>query len=137
MKGIIVYKSVLGTSRRYALWLAEDLKVWAEKSRNIKKDKLSKMDIVILVCGTYASRISLKKFIERNLDILAKKEVYFVNVGMVPEDDESTKLCWARLPQDFRKTTKMYKIAGKIGKMGEDMVKKSNLDRIIKDIGRK
>ena len=56
MKTIIVYKSFLGTTKKYAQWLASDLKADILTFSQVKNEIFEKHDTVIVASGTYASK---------------------------------------------------------------------------------
>ena len=134
MKYLIVYRSWLGSSKKYAQWLGEELNTEIKKHSQVGAKEIEAADKIILVGGTYAGWLNLNGFITKYESLLNKKKTFFVNVGMAPENDPQTKISWEKLPIEFRKTAKIYKIIGKFPKGKEDAVKKDNLKKIIKDI---
>lgn len=134
MKYLIIYRSWLGSSKKYAEWLGEELKTEAKKHNQVGVKEIEGADKVILVGGTYAGWLTLSGFIKKYEKLLNQKKTYFVNVGMAPEDDPQTKTSWEKLPEKFREEAKIYKIVGRFPGDKEDAVKKDNLRKIIKDI---
>lgn len=134
MRYLIVYRSWLGSSKKYAEWLGEELKTEITKYNQANDKDIEKADKVILIGGTYAGWLSLNGFITKYEELLNKKKTYFVNVGMAPENDPQTKVSWEKLPTKFREKAKIYKIVGRFPGGKEGAVKKDNLRKIIKDI---
>ncbi|MCS4480542.1 flavodoxin domain-containing protein [Clostridium botulinum] len=70
----IIYKSKYGSSKKYAQWIAEEVKGDLFNSSNIKEEKLKEYDIIVYGGGLYASGISGISLITKNLDILKDKK---------------------------------------------------------------
>lgn len=134
MKYLIVYRSWLGSSKKYAQWLGEELNTEIKKYSQVGSKEIEEANKIILVGGTYAGWLSLGGFIAKYENLLNKKKTFFINVGMAPEDDPQTRTSWEKLPNEFRKTAKVYKITGRFPRGKEETVKKENLRKIIKDI---
>jgi flavodoxin len=132
MNNLVIYRSLFGSSERYAKWLNEEIGGEIRKYNRVKGSDLARTDSVILVGATYAGWMGLSGFIKKNLATLMTKNLFYVNVGMAPEDDQWNQKTWAKLPKSFRDKAKMYKIMGKMGK--EDRVSKDNLKKVIEDI---
>ena len=68
-KGIILYKSKYGATKKYAQWLQEltGYECIETKKANIKE--ILKYDVIILGGGVYASGIAGLSFIKNNIDI--------------------------------------------------------------------
>lgn len=54
----VVYKSKYGSSKKYAEWIADELKAELFEHSKIKKDDLLKYDTIIYGGGLYAGSIS-------------------------------------------------------------------------------
>ena len=57
MKGIIIYKSRTGFTKRYAQWISEELKYDIESYQDIRKDSIDQYDLVIYGGNLYAGKI--------------------------------------------------------------------------------
>jgi len=130
MEKIIVYRSILGSSKRYAYWLGEKLKIRVVKFNKVKKEELEEAKEIILVGGTYVGWMSLSGFIRKNWKYLKGKKLVMADVGLAKEKSEENKEAWEKLPIEFREEAKMFKIAGKIGRMNEENVKEENLNKV-------
>ena len=134
MKNLIIYQSFLGSGKKYAEWLGQEIKGEVKSYRQVKKEELEKAEKIILVGATYAGWIPLGGFIKRNQAILNKKKTFFVNVGMAPENDTWNQKSWLKLPSEFRKNAKIYKLIGAMSQEEKTAIRKDNLNKIIKDI---
>lgn len=88
-KGMILYQSKYGATRKYAQWLREETGFeWMEtKSANIRQ--LAKYDTIILGGGVYASGIAGLSFLKKNIDSLAGKRILVFCVGASPYDESA------------------------------------------------
>lgn len=132
MKTIVLYKSFLGTTRKYAEWLKEELKCDLKKFEEIEDEELKDYDLIIVASGTYAGRMPLTSFVKSRWDILKDKKVVAIAVGIAPEKEKWSVRSYEQIPNHIREKIKFFKIPGGIWlakPAGE--VKKENLDRII------
>lgn len=89
IKGMILYQSKYGATRKYAQWLREETGFeWMEtKSANIRQ--LTEYDTIILGGGVYASGIAGLSFLKKNIDSLAGKRILAFCVGASPYDESA------------------------------------------------
>ncbi len=130
MKTIVIYRSILGTSERYAKWLAEELDTKCINYKKITDKDLNNYDNVVLVGPTYMSKILLQNFIKNNWKILKNKKVIFVNIGMLTVDNNIVEESWKEIHKQIIK----IKISGKIGAINQSNVDRRNLEKVIKEI---
>lgn len=86
-KGIILYQSKYGATKKYAQWLHEKTGFdWMEtKPADIKQ--VSKYDTIILGGGVYASGIAGLSFLKKNIDHLTGKKILVFCAGASPYDE--------------------------------------------------
>ena len=83
-KGIIIYQSKYGATRKYAEWLKEATGFDLAETKKADADMLSGCDTVILCGGIYASGIAGISFLRKNKNALAGKKTAVVCVGAAP-----------------------------------------------------
>lgn len=90
-KGIILYQSKYGATKRYADWLAEatDFEITETKKANIHD--VSAFDAVILAGGIYASGIAGLSFLKKNISELKNNKIAVLCVGASPYDEQAFK----------------------------------------------
>lgn len=102
-KTIIIYRSKTGFSRRYAQWLAEDLRCQAADYRERKRLRLPEYGTIILAGGLYAGQMSGLGWLKKQLPGLAGKRIAALAVGCAPADKpdlpESMEKLFGPLPQ--------------------------------------
>lgn len=91
MKGIIIYKSKYGATKRYANWLAEETGFDCIDVKNAKVEELKEYDTIIFGGGIHASGIAGLSFLKKNIDKLSDKKVVVFCVGASPYDEEGFK----------------------------------------------
>lgn len=86
-KGIILYQSKYGATKKYAQWLQEEtgFDLIETKSANLKQ--VSEYDTIILGGGVYASGIAGLSFLKKNIDTLVDKKILVFCVGASPYDE--------------------------------------------------
>ena len=85
-KGIIIYQSKYGATRKYAEWLKEATGFDLAETKKADADMLSGCDTVILCGGIYASGIAGISFLRKNKNALAGKKTAVFCVGASPYD---------------------------------------------------
>jgi menaquinone-dependent protoporphyrinogen IX oxidase len=128
-KTAIVYKTIYGSTKKYADWLGKDMKYKVFEMDKVKPKDLKPYSHLIVMSGTYAARMPLTKFLKSNWDSIKDKRITIVSVGMAPEDSFLTKVSKLFIPGKIKKKTKFMKIKGRMPDKGEP-VKKSELKRV-------
>ena len=131
MKTAIIYRSFLGTTRKYAQWLHESVESDLYKPRQINKSKLQEYDLVILCSGTYAGWISIRGYLKRRWQALQGKKVVLLVVGIAPTEDEQSIKSFEKIPENIRNGIKYFKLPGTIGASNAEQVKKENLQPVL------
>ena len=89
MKGIILYTSKYGATRRYAEWLAAETGFDCVETKKAKIEDVMQYDAVILGGGIYASGISGLSFLKKNIGKLQGKKVIVFCDGASPFDEKA------------------------------------------------
>lgn len=87
MKGIILYQSKYGATKRYADWLAEETGFDCIETKKAKIEDVRQYDTVILGGGIYASGIAGLSFLRKNISQLLEKKVVVFCCGASPYDE--------------------------------------------------
>lgn len=91
MKGIILYQSKYGATKKYAQWLAEATGFDVAETKKADIRQVAQYDTVILGGGVYASGIAGLSFLRRHMDKLAGKKVIAFCVGASPYDEAAVQ----------------------------------------------
>ena len=89
MKGIILYTSKYGATKRYADWIAEETGFDCVETKKAKIEDVRKYDIIILGGGIYASGIAGLSFLKKNIEQLQGKKVLVFCDGASPYEEEA------------------------------------------------
>lgn len=89
MKGIILYTSAYGATKRYAEWLAEETGFECMETRAAKIEYVAACGTVILGGGIYASGIAGLSFLKKHMDRLQGKKVIVFCDGASPYDEKA------------------------------------------------
>lgn len=75
MKGIILYQSKYGSTKKYADWLSEETGFGCIETKKADIKEVVKYDTIILGGGIYAMGIAGLSFLKKNIDKLSGKKV--------------------------------------------------------------
>lgn len=117
MKIAVIYKSVLGTTQKYATWLSQDLSADLYHY-DVKETTLQTYDVVIVASGTYASGMPLVQFLKKHWPVLSSKKVIVLAVGILAPDDEQSKKSYDLIPETIKSSIHYFKLPGKLFKAG-------------------
>jgi len=132
MKTAIIYRSFLGSTRKYAEWLHESIDSSdLYKPGQAKNRKLTEYDLVIICAGTYAGWISLRGYLKKKWPVLQGKKVILLVVGLVPPEDAESTAAYEKIPENIRQEIRYCKVPGRWGSRNRDAVKKENLQPIL------
>ena len=87
MKGIILYTSKYGATKRYAEWLAEETGFGCIETRKAKIEDVKQYDTILLGGGIYASGIAGLSFLKKNIAHLRGKKVIIFCDGASPYEE--------------------------------------------------
>lgn len=89
MKGIILYSSRYGSTRRYAEWLAEETGFDCRETKKAKIDDVREYDTVVLGGNIHASGIAGLPFLKKHIAQLQGKKIVVFCVGASPYDEKA------------------------------------------------
>ena len=89
MKGIILYTSKYGATKRYADWLAAESGFDCIETKNAKIEDVMQYDAIILGGGIYASGISGLSFLKKNIEKLQGRKIIIFCDGASPFDEKA------------------------------------------------
>ena len=84
MKGIILYTSKYGATKRYAEWIATETGYDCIETKKAKIDEVKQYDTIILGGGIYASGIAGLSFLKKNIGRLKGKKIIVFCCGASP-----------------------------------------------------
>lgn len=88
-KGIILYQSKYGATKKYVDWLVEETGYDCVPTKTAKVEKLQNYDVIILGGGVYASGIAGLQFLKKNIGQLENKKIAVFAVGASPYDEKA------------------------------------------------
>ncbi|WP_297994623.1 flavodoxin domain-containing protein [uncultured Clostridium sp.] len=88
-RGIILYKSKYGATKRYASWLVEETKFDCIEIKYANVKDLQQYDRIILCGGIYASGIAGLSFFRKNISKLSNKKLAILCVGASPYEEKA------------------------------------------------
>ena len=88
MKTVVIYKSISGFTKKYAEWIAEELKADLLEYKNTNIDQLRIYDLIIFGGSLHAAGINGVNIIKKNLHILTDKKIIIFTTGASPQREE-------------------------------------------------
>mgnify|MGYP001047901125 CR=1 FL=1 len=88
-KGIIIYKSKYGATKKYAEWLAVDTKYDLIEVSKAKIKQVSQYQNIVLCGAIYASGIGGLSFLKNNFTSLSNNNLAIFCVGASPYDENA------------------------------------------------
>lgn len=115
-KIVVVYKSKYGSTKKYAEWIAKELKADLFEASEIESEKLSEYDSIIFGGGLYASGINGIGIITKNFQDLKSKNLIIFTVGLASADDKEIfkPIIEKNLTEEMRKEVKIFHLRGGI-----------------------
>lgn len=90
-KGIILYQSKYGATKKYADWLKEETGYDCIETKKATLSLVQDYDIIVLGGGVYASGIAGFQFLKKNICFLSDKKIAVFAVGASPYDEKAIK----------------------------------------------
>ena len=88
-KGIILYQSKYGATKKYADWLKEETGYDCIKTKKATLSFVQAYDVIVLGGGVYASGIVGLQFLKKNINALSGKKIAVFAVGASPYDEKA------------------------------------------------
>lgn len=88
-KGIILYQSKYGATKKYVDWLVEETGYDCMETKDAKVRQLQNYDVIVLGGGVYASGIAGFHFLKKNISSLSDKKIAVFAVGASPYDEKA------------------------------------------------
>ncbi len=113
----VIYKSVYGTTKRYAQWIAEELGASLFEASSVKPAQLMDYDVVVYGGGLYAGGIIGVKLVAKN----PCKELVVFTVGLAtPEITDYSEILATNFSADKLADIKVFHLHGGMdyGKLG-------------------
>ncbi len=133
MRTVVVYRSRLGTTRRYARWLQEALEADLSKAGAGRRSARD-YDLIIICSPTYLGRISLLGYLRERWPVLKDKWVILVAVGLAPPAGTHSRRSCQGVPEDIRSRVRYFELPGSIGPAGRGRVRPENLRPVLEYI---
>ena len=133
MRTVIIYNSLLGTTKKYAMWLREALEADVSKANAGRRSALD-YDLIIVCSPTYMGQIRLLGYLKKRWSVLQGKRVILIAVGMAPPESPDSRESYESIPEEIRNRIRYFKLPGRIGPAGRAKVKQENLQPVLEYI---
>lgn len=112
MKGIVIYKSKYGATKRYAQWIAEETGFDCVDVEHAKIDEIQKYDTVVFGGGLYAQGIAGLSFLKKHIDALKDKKLYVFCDGASPVEEGAISFIFDQNMKDYLKQLPFFYFRG-------------------------
>lgn len=136
MKTVIIYKSYLGATKKYAHWLKEEMDADIFTYGQFSKENFNDYGRFIISSATYFGWMPLTGYLINNWRYLKNKNVVVLAVGCAPEKDPWSLRSYEQIPVRIREKIRYYKVHGRMLFEPKDLVKKGNLKPVEKMLKR-
>lgn len=89
VKGIILYKSKYGATKKYADWIAQETGFACSEITNVKVADVMEYDIVVIGGGIYASGVAGLSFLKKHINSLEGKKIIVFCDGASPYEEKA------------------------------------------------
>ena len=86
-KALVVYKSAYGSTKKYAEWIADELKCDILEKDKCKKEQLKDYDIIIYGGGLYAGKVNGIELITSEFENIKDKSIILFTCGLADTED--------------------------------------------------
>ncbi len=108
-KGIIIYQSKYGATKKYAAWLQNMTDFYCIEVSKAVADEVAQCGTIILCGGIYASGIAGLSFLKKNIEKFKNKKMAILCVGASPYDESMfTKIKEHNLKGDLKNIPLFY-----------------------------
>ncbi len=116
MTTVVIYESRYGHTKKYAQWIAEEVKADIFEKSQINIENLNKYNTIVYGGGLYASGISGISFITKNYEKLINKRIIVFTVGLASTDIEEvfTPILDKSFSDDMQKNIEFFHFRGGI-----------------------
>ena len=88
-KGIILYQSKYGATKKYAQWLQEATGFECVETQKADIKRLQDYDVIVFGGGVYASGVWYLSFLKKNIESLLDKKIAVFYVAASPYDEKA------------------------------------------------
>ncbi|WP_138204998.1 flavodoxin domain-containing protein [Haloimpatiens lingqiaonensis] len=138
-KIVVIYKSKYGSSKKYAQWIAEEVKGDLFDASEIKVEMLKEYDTIVYGGGLYASGISGISLITKNFDIIKYKKIIVYTVGLASTDKKEVfaPIIEKNFPKEIIDNIKFFHFRGGIDYKKLSLVHKAMMAMLKKVVSKK
>jgi menaquinone-dependent protoporphyrinogen IX oxidase len=134
MRGIILYKSKYGTTKRYAAWIAKALSADLYDIKDISTDIINEYDYAVLGGGMYAGSVLGANLIEK----IKCKQIVLFTVGLAdPVTTDYSGQINRMFPNGAPENVKIFHFRGGINYNNLSFVHKTMMRMLVKTVKKK
>jgi len=118
-KTLVVYNSKYGYTKKYAYWLAEELKADICTDKNLKREELNNYSKILFGSSLYASANKAASLVVKHFEQIKDRKVILFTCGVADISSESNvvainKMLDKIITPEIRKKVKIFHVRGGI-----------------------
>lgn len=115
MKGLIIYYTTYGTTKKYAEWISKKTDVEIRNYKEVTDSEMQASDFLIIGSFVMAHKLIISKWLAKKEHILKNKKLFFYSVsGAKPGSKELENIFEISIPESLLKNAHTYQFGGKI-----------------------
>jgi len=115
MKGLIIYVTAYGTTRKYAEWISKEINIKTVSYKKVDDTDLKNSDFLIIGSFVMAHKLIISKWLTNHKDLLKGKKLFFYSVsGAKPGAKELDDIFESSLPESLLKDASTYQFGGRM-----------------------
>lgn len=138
-KLVVIYKSKYGSTKKYAEWIADELKGDLLEHSKIKAGDLINYDTIIYGGGLYAGGIGGISLITKNFEYLKEKNLIIFTVGLAPTGNKEifTPIIEKNCTEEMRQQIQFFNLRGWINYKKLSLIHKLMMGMLKKTLAKK
>ncbi|MBN1782635.1 hypothetical protein JW948_15980 [bacterium] len=114
-KGIIIYFTAYGTTKKYAEWISDEIDAEIRSYREVTDSELQASDFLIIGSFVMAHRLIISKWLAKKEPLLKNKKLFVYSVsGAKPGARELDNIFKVSLPESLLNNAQTYQFGGKM-----------------------
>ncbi len=134
---VVIYKTIYGSTKKYAQWIASALNADLFDVSKIKAQTLAPYQTIILGGGLYASGILGSDIITKNFGLLKGKNIVVFTVGLAnPKLTDYTAIIEKNFTAEITSAIKIFHLRGAMDYKTINLKHKAMMSLLVKKVGK-
>ena len=141
-RALVIYKSVYGSTEKYAGWIAEELKCDMVKKEDAGKINMDDYDVIIYGGGMYAEKVNGIDFLVSSFEKIKDKQVILFTCGLADPNIEKNRAnilkgVYKSFTEEMKRSVRVFCFRGGIDYSKLSFVHRAMMSMMYKIISKK